>query len=227
MPHLNRCLPRFCQIPLASLILIAATMAVTVGCGDAPESGRSVTEAPPSSPVAADPLDENVPLDPEFAPVTTGAEAAAVSSQVEQREFLSRVFGSLYDRVSANGLQQLPEHTRDLYVVQYFRREFELGGLEYYFYNTASDHAFETVDALRAMNAPETADILQQAFDVFPQGRPSREVTKRQDVLDDLTTDQQELLTRLDQQLATLVAHLPSRETDFIHTRGIKFEFRN
>jgi hypothetical protein len=70
------------------------------------------------------------------------------------------------------GLAELTPAERTVVLVSWAHFEVELGGLSAYFYNSAGDHAAETVTALGAVGAVEAATALKAAMARFPGGSP-------------------------------------------------------
>ena len=62
----------------------------------------------------------------------------------------------------------------------WLQTEINNGGLFQYFYNTAGDHAAETLADLKEIGANKTATILEEAFARFPQGKPDPDRILRQ-----------------------------------------------
>jgi hypothetical protein len=77
------------------------------------------------------------------------------------------------------GLAALTEAERVVVLVSRANLEVELGGLSAFFYNSAGDHAAETVPALEAVGAREAASALRAAMAKFPSGSPPAERESR------------------------------------------------
>ena len=57
------------------------------------------------------------------------------------------------------------------------------GGFHQFFYNSAGDDTAETIQALQAIGAARTAEIVKRAAAKFPGGMPPKERFARQDIL--------------------------------------------
>ncbi|MFN0196258.1 MAG: DUF4375 domain-containing protein, partial [Planctomycetaceae bacterium] len=68
------------------------------------------------------------------------------------------------------------------------------GGLEYYLFNREGEHAVETVAALNTLELTASADLLQQACDLFPESKPSHDIDERHRQLDQLSVEQKQQL---------------------------------
>ena len=96
------------------------------------------------------------------------------------------------------GIDALTEAERIVVLVNRVNFDVEMGGLTAFFYNSAGDHAVETVSALEAVGAQGAADALRAANALFPGGAPSEDRAKRFDGWQTLTKTQ--LLDPLDDQ---------------------------
>jgi hypothetical protein len=78
---------------------------------------------------------------------------------------LARVF----DRGLSNGVDALSPNERELFRIQDFIIEYEMGGLSGYFYNrlSAMDEIQGAVAAMRRHNFSELADLLDEAASLF------------------------------------------------------------
>jgi hypothetical protein len=72
------------------------------------------------------------------------------------------------------------------------------GGFDQYFFNSAGDHAAETVVALRAIEAQHTASLVASAMAIFGPNGPNSDRNTRQDELESLTDAQREAFSDLD-----------------------------
>jgi len=75
----------------------------------------------------------------------------------------------------------LPQRDRYLYDVVWFENEVMNGGVDQYLYNSGGDHAAECLEALAAIGAMESYDLLSQACRLFPDAMPSANWTVRRE----------------------------------------------
>ena len=87
------------------------------------------------------------------------------------------------------------------------------GGFDQYFFNSSGDTAFAVVDALKAIGADSTAQILAAANALFPGLSPPRDRDARQSLLAGFEPEQQATLERLDQQFFLY----PDNLTELLH----------
>lgn len=73
------------------------------------------------------------------------------------------------------GLAALTEAERVVVLLSRANFEIELGGLSSFFYNSAGDHAADTVSALELVKATRAAAALRAAMAKFPGGSPPTE----------------------------------------------------
>ncbi|MFO0899102.1 MAG: DUF4375 domain-containing protein [Pirellulales bacterium] len=118
------------------------------------------------------------------------------------------VMNSCDEKAQRVGLAGLTEAERVVVLVSRANFEVELGGLSSFFYNSAGNHAAETVPALEAVGATKAAAALRTAMDKFPGGCPPADRELRypgwqqvSDSLESLTTafgrDEPDIFSRL------------------------------
>lgn len=75
----------------------------------------------------------------------------------------------VFDRALAEGVDSLSTDERDLYLIQDFIIELEMGGLSGYFYNRLplKDQIQATVSAMRKYRLGELAELLSEAYQLF------------------------------------------------------------
>jgi uncharacterized protein DUF4375 len=71
------------------------------------------------------------------------------------------------------------------------------GGFNQYFFNSNSDHAAAVPGAMRTIGAPQTAEVVERALALFPDGVPPTSRDERQDLLEEIDPDE-ELFESLD-----------------------------
>ena len=111
----------------------------------------------------------------------------------------------IVDLAYAKGWQALPRSLQLNYLVGYFYYQFLNGGLPQYLMNPCGPDAPELVDALREVEAPQTADVVAQLLRFFPDGRPPLNQAERDDYVMAIPDDV------LD-QLGDLATHLVNEE---------------
>lgn len=85
------------------------------------------------------------------------------------------VMNSCDEKAQRFGLAALAETERVVVLVSRANFEIELGGFSAFFYNSAGDHAAETVSALEAVGAIRASAALRAAMGKFPGGNPPTE----------------------------------------------------
>jgi hypothetical protein len=91
-----------------------------------------------------------------------------------------RIFLDLDVRSEAE-LFQLPFYDRYIWLVSRFGEEVANGGIDQFLFNSSGDYTVETLEALAAIGASETHRALEQACELFPNGRPSEDHETRAD----------------------------------------------
>lgn len=87
---------------------------------------------------------------------------------------------------SEDDYRKMSRRDRYLWDVKWFEAEVMNGGVDQYFYNSAGDHSEECLEALKAIGATQTYDLLKQACALFPGGRPNADHEVRQRQLHEL-----------------------------------------
>lgn len=92
----------------------------------------------------------------------------------------------VFDRGLQHGLDALSPEDRQLFRIQYFILEFEMGGLSGYMYNRLPDltEIAETVAAMRHFKFLRLADLLEQAAALFGDYRDPDSPTTWANVLE-------------------------------------------
>ena len=85
----------------------------------------------------------------------------------------------VYGREGEVGFENLTEPQKHVYCVNALKAEVDNGGFAQYFFNSAGDHTYLALEALKAIDAPDTAGLLQRANDLFGEKGPSRDRGQR------------------------------------------------
>jgi hypothetical protein len=83
---------------------------------------------------------------------------------------------------SDDDYRRLARRDRYLWDIEWFEAEIMNGGMDQYFSNSAGDHIAECLEALDAIGARLSYQLLKKACSLFPAGRPSptREIRQKQ-----------------------------------------------
>jgi hypothetical protein len=113
---------------------------------------------------------------------------------------LPAVLNAIDAREKAVGFEGLNRVEKALSLTSVFTFEVNLGGFGTYYYNSAGDRAAETVLALRALGAHQTAALLEEANALFPSGSPAPDREARGAQLKDLRRASEDPFGHLDSQ---------------------------
>jgi hypothetical protein len=91
----------------------------------------------------------------------------------------------LQEKEQRGGYESLAAQERVVLDVAALEAEVNNGGLNQFFFNSAGDRVFATIEALKEIGAPETARIVEDACGLFA-GEPSRDRRVRQEQLEQL-----------------------------------------
>lgn len=141
----------------------------------------------------------------------------------DENEFAMALSDLVVARVEAVGYAGLRPGERIAYCVDGLEREVNHGGFSQFFFNPPGNLCQETVAALQAIGAEHTAQIVERAMAVFPDGKPSPDLNRRQAQLAALGEAQTVALDGLDDEfyqshidLTSLVrAYVRAHQQDF------------
>jgi hypothetical protein len=102
------------------------------------------------------------------------------------RADLFKISESVWDRESKLGYETLSQPERVFLCVWDLEDEVNNGGFDQYYFNSAGDHALDTVRALETIGAKRTAELVKTMNNLFGPAGPSPDRFKRQDQLSGL-----------------------------------------
>lgn len=121
----------------------------------------------------------------------------------------------LEEKIEGFGFESLTSSEQWFYAACWFIRETNCNAIHGYFFNHAGAHCKLALRGFRTIGARQTADILQRAIFLFPDGNIPADHAERQVALGDLGEDVEwRLLSRLSDELFGLkedVAELAER----------------
>ncbi len=117
-----------------------------------------------------------------------GMTTAATSHGAEESS-LWKAYSTISEKEKKNGFDDLDEAERAFLRVWELEAEINNGGFDQYFFNSSGDHCLETKESLIRIGAQKTAEILADAMFLFPDGEPSKDQTKRQNQLKEVSPD--------------------------------------
>jgi uncharacterized membrane protein YhaH (DUF805 family) len=105
---------------------------------------------------------------------------------------------------------------------QNLERQVNNGGFWQFFMNSSGDYAHETVHSLQEIEAIETADIVQQAIDLFPGSNVPKEWSERQKLVEKIDPEKM-LWEELDQRFMTYEEDLNELNIKFVAKHNSSF----
>ncbi len=91
-----------------------------------------------------------------------------------------------------HNLNSLTEPQKNFFLNQIFEMEINNGGISQYFFNSGQ-YAHHTLDALKAIGASRTAEILQVAINRFPEGIVPYDDAEREDMLENIEDENEDV----------------------------------
>ncbi len=74
-------------------------------------------------------------------------------------------------------------------LIESLEAEINNGGFDQFFYNSSGDDTAETIQALEAIGAADTSDIVRRAAALFPGSMPPKDRLARQEILLKISPD--------------------------------------
>jgi hypothetical protein len=130
----------------------------------------------------------------------------------------------IYAKIEKIGRQNLTAAERTFDCIYWLEAEVNNGGFHQYFFNTAGDHAQETIGALQEIGANYTAGLLQQAMSVFPGQAPLADRYERQEqLLDKIGEEGVAFLNELDQKFYAYTDPIGALLVDYVKKHKEQF----
>ncbi len=98
--------------------------------------------------------------------------------------------------------EQISESAKEgvLSQIAWLDTEVNNGGFHQFFYNFSGELAMETLESLRTIGSVETLGLLEEACNLFPDGKPPKDQTERHQALEQFTLEQHEVLDDLNER---------------------------
>ncbi len=136
---------------------------------------------------------------------------------------LFKISDDLYARQGREGLSGLSECERTFLCVWQLEAEVNNGGFDQFFFNSAGNHAVETVAALEAIGAPKTAALVLEANSILCADGAPKERGDRQRMLTSLSQESTDRLEQLDQKFYQYVESLESLLRVYVERHRAEF----
>lgn len=124
-------------------------------------------------------------------------------------------YGSNYER--------LTQPQAVFYLNQQFEREINNGGFDLFFTNSTGDHAHETIQSLKEIEAYYTAELLQSAIDQFPNSNVPKDVIERRKLILESWADGNERWNELDSLFYKYKDNLNELNLEYVSKNQDKF----
>ncbi len=105
--------------------------------------------------------------------------AAQQKTKAQQDRFYAAA-DAAFAQAEQRGFSSLDARQQAILLVRNLEAEVNNGGFDQYFFNSAGDHALQTLEVLAGMGATKTARLLRAACALFPRGTPSATRSARQ-----------------------------------------------
>ena len=112
----------------------------------------------------------------------------------DQIELVGTVLWNKADKIGSFKKLSLPE--RNFIYIDIFESEINHGGFFHFFYNTSGEFSHEVLEAFEAINATESASILNEAIKIFPELPVPKDIINRRFYMNNL---EESILLKWDQ----------------------------
>jgi hypothetical protein len=112
----------------------------------------------------------------------------------DQIELVGTVLWNKADKIGSFKKLSLPE--RNFIYIDIFESEINHGGLFHFFYNTSGEFSHEVLEAFEAINATQSASILNEAVKIFPELPVPKDIINRRFYMNNL---EESILLKWDQ----------------------------
>lgn len=113
---------------------------------------------------------------------------------------LFKVSDFVFDRYAKLGYDKLSRPEKVFVCIWGLEGEVNNGGFDQYYFNSAGDHALDTVESLEAIGAKHTANLVRQANALFGETGPSPDRFARQKQLDALGDAKTKKLNEIEEE---------------------------
>ena len=96
--------------------------------------------------------------------------------------------------------KNLNEYEKTFLYVEILEAEINNGGFDQYFFNSSGNYANETLESLKKIGAFNTAKLVEEAFDYFPENPIPKSNEKRREILKKIDEQTSEKWTQLEDQ---------------------------
>ena len=104
----------------------------------------------------------------------------------------------LLNKLEENGYDSLSYEEKVRFNVWVLNDAIINGGFVSYFYNPDGEYAEEALKSLDAIGAVKTREMLRKVMDLFPGGKPSKDIDERNQAIDSWDDSVEDLLTGFD-----------------------------
>ncbi|MEQ2005950.1 MAG: DMP19 family protein [Limisphaerales bacterium] len=118
------------------------------------------------------------------------------------------VVGALRYRIGQKPESRLTDTERRLLAAYWVEAEANNGGFDQYFFNSAGDNAEVALVGLKDMGAAGPAGLLERAMAVFPGGKPPADRFKRQEVMQQISTQSKPVWEKCDSEFYKLTERI-------------------
>ena len=95
-------------------------------------------------------------------------------------------------------IENLTKSEKTFLYVEILESEINNGGFDQFFYNSSGDYAYEALQALNEIGAKKTANLLNEAYIIFPKNPIPKQAESRQILLEKISKETSERWNELE-----------------------------
>jgi hypothetical protein len=147
-------------------------------------------------------------------------------SQTKDTDIIELVGTVVWNKANEiNTFQSLSEAERNFVFIDIFESEINNEGLYGFFYNTSGEFSHEVLQAFIAINATETASILDKALRIFPELPVPKDIFLRRQFMGKLQISDLEIWSNLELDLLNSKEDIVDLTVNYIKSHKAKFEY--
>lgn len=120
--------------------------------------------------------------------------------------------------------ESLNEFEKNVLFIEMLEGQVNNGGFDQYFFNSSGEYAHETLIALKEINAPKMADILNNAIITFPNSTIPKDTETRRELMEELPESISEKWDDLDNQFYEYPENLAGLVIEYVKKNKGEFE---
>ena len=147
-------------------------------------------------------------------------------NQTKDTDIIELVGTVVWNKADKNKtFQNLSEAEKTFVFIDIFESEINNDGLYGFFYNTSGEFSHEVLQAFIAVNANETATVIEKALKIFPELPVPKDIIVRRQFMEKLQLNDLELWSNLELDLVNSKEDIVSLTIAYVKLHKTDFEY--